>query len=214
MFAQRRPGREPRRHARRPTGPTPPARSLNEGRGANPGDTVHAFINSASSGDAQRRPGREPRRHVDDVLHSPRRDRRSTKAGARTPATRPGRPPPSPCRGPLNEGRGANPGDTRGRAYSWARSRGALNEGRGANPGDTPTRAAPRRPGPALNEGRGANPGDTRRGVRARVDGLHAQRRPGREPRRHATRGGADEEVVARSTKAGARTPATHRPAA
>ena len=36
-----------------------------------------------------------------------------TKAGARTPATRPAVRQPSGGRGPLNEGRGANPGDTR-----------------------------------------------------------------------------------------------------
>ena len=50
----------------------------------------------------------------------------------------------------------------------------ALNEGRGVNPG--------------VNEGRGVNPGDTRALDLACPAGMDAQRRPGREPRRHVTR--------------------------
>ena len=53
-----------------------------------------------------------------------------------------------------------NPGDTRGCARCWS-PRTALNEGRGVNPGDT-----------AVTEER-------------RPAGSRAQRRPGREPRRH-----------------------------
>ena len=208
--AQRRPGREPRRH------PMPTVRC--------PRVSV-----------AQRRPGREPRRHGEaGWVRRPEHDR-STKAGARTPATlkislstssipgaqrRPGReprrhpsvPPHRPTATPLNEGRGANPGDTLC-AGIGPRSARTLNEGRGANPGDTrstcprPPRwsGAQRRPGreprrhraagaaagarAPLNEGRGANPGDT-----PRTGSMHwsympvAQRRPGREPRRHASR--------------------------
>ena len=86
--AQRRPGREPRRHARARSVGRRPAR-------------------------AQRRPGREPRRHENSRALPLSRSPRSTKAGARTPATPGGR-----ARGKisasatLNEGRGANPGDT------------------------------------------------------------------------------------------------------
>ena len=86
---------------------------------------------------------------------------------------------------PLNEGRGVNPGDTGAGPRSCRRRRPPLNEGRGVNPGDT--RAAGPTPGRAatLNEGRGVNPGDT---LAAGFDALadtDAQRRPGREPRRH-----------------------------
>ena len=134
--AQRRPGREPRRHSRQPDPPWSPTRPLNEGRGANPGDTHRsrrlAWPSSSAqrrpgreprrhSGTAtcsrrariaQRRPGREPRRHLDDVPKPPHADRRSTKAGARTPATRARDPGAPASTSPLNEGRGANPGDT------------------------------------------------------------------------------------------------------
>ena len=61
--AQRRPGREPRRHLSVSVKPTSPVWTLNEGRGVNPGDTAS---NKGLTGDvngAQRRPGREPRRH-------------------------------------------------------------------------------------------------------------------------------------------------------
>ena len=118
---------------------TSPGPSLNEGRGVNPGDTrIGAQDGSNINLGAQRRPGREPRRHA---------RRQGTAAN-----------PPSP----LNEGRGVNPGDTRG-ARRWPR----------------PSRAA-------LNEGRGVNPGDTRMWSRRSGQIVDAQRRPGREPRRHA----------------------------
>ena len=63
--------------------------ALNEGRGANPGDTEVGPLCV----------------HADDA--------RSTKAGARTPATRNRGGHFRPAVQPLNEGRGANPGDTR-----------------------------------------------------------------------------------------------------
>ena len=186
-----------------------PRTSLNEGRGANPGDTGRTELEARLRVGAQRRPGREPRRHLPRPHGLDRRLRRSTKAGARTPATRPGRRSSSPSDCSLNEGRGANPGDTcpaaravrmfvaaqrrpgreprrhaRG-ARGRSGPRRALNEGRGANPGDTRTRGDAACIRAALNEGRGANPGDT---------GRLAGRLPAR---------------AARSTKAGARTPAT-----
>ena len=111
-YAQRRPGREPRRH---PililSGADVAIPPLNEGRGVNPGDTCSTVPIWHQRAHAQRRPGREPRRHP--------------------------RSPRSRCSpSPLNEGRGVNPGDTR-RRRGASRSRGALNEGRGVNPGDT-----------------------------------------------------------------------------
>ena len=87
---------------------------------------------------------------------------RSTKAGAPTPATPTGYQP-MPSR-PI-----------------------ALNEGRGSNPGDTPRRTTQRRGRIPLNEGRGSNPGDTRSAGDASRLVDHAQRRPGLQPRRHAT---------------------------
>ena len=278
--AQRRPGREPRRHHGTRDNNGPCRRPLNEGRGANPGDTHRWAIHPYGRAHAQRRPGREPRRHLLTVApgthsrtaqrrpgreprrhpfasistrapwslnegrganpgdtrrhHAQRSGRaRSTKAGARTPATRQGRPRRPVRRLPLNEGRGANPGDTRrgGRTRGWRRS---LNEGRGANPGDTrvartpppsivprSTKAGARTPATrpdhhsapgrraALNEGRGANPGDTPRGQTGGPDDPLAQRRPGREPRRHPPSANVRRCTRTRSTKAGARTPAT-----
>ena len=233
VFAQRRPGREPRRHQPiRPRSPTAHA-SLNEGRGANPGDT------SALT-------GRLTRSSI-----------RSTKAGARTPATRRAEPLPARPRYALNEGRGANPGDTprrrplpplcpalnEGRGANpgdtgsrrpalstwtdaqrrpgreprrhWLRpwrpwaGPSTLNEGRGANPGDTSSPSRPSTSPRPLNEGRGANPGDTGSRTHAHSITPHAQRRPGREPRRHAPGDEVRLAVERRSTKAGARTPAT-----
>ena len=132
---------------------------------------------------AQRRPGRERRRH--QSLH---------------------RSPRAPHA--LNEGRGANPGDTTPRCPG-CRARAPLNEGRGANPGDTWPARPQRRACNSLNEGRGANPGDT---LRARLDvngSPDAQRRPGRKPRRHPLSCALGAHRCGRSTKAGARTPAT-----
>ena len=104
------PGDTPRRlDLARPT-----RESLNEGRGINPGDTSSVTTYTSSPMCAQRRPGHQPRRHW-TRRHGTQQTRsnRSTKAGASTPAT----PRPTACTseasGPLNEGRGINPGDTR-----------------------------------------------------------------------------------------------------
>ncbi len=67
----------------------------------------------------------------------------------------------SSCAATLNEGRGANPGDTRGARATIPYWPVALNEGRGANPGDTRPDTGPFTRYRPLNEGRGANPGDT-----------------------------------------------------
>ena len=113
---------------------------------------------------AQRRPGREPRRH-------------STRCAAVRRAS-----------GSLNEGRGVSPGDTR---FSTRGASGPaaipLNEGRGVSPGDTCPRLSPSPSHPRpLNEGRGVSPGDTLATPTALgAWRARAQRRPGREPRRH-----------------------------
>ena len=209
VLAQRRPGREPRRHL--PTlGPAHPLTALNEGRGANPGDTAGRKGLSPAGLHAQRRPGREPRRHIQKsppvelrppTLNEGRGANPGDTPGASvtlsTPACaqrRPGREPRRHSTGPgyppsrcsLNEGRGANPGDTRGaaRALEIARERSTKA---GARTPATPARMVRERQRAErpLNEGRGANPGDT---------GGGAQKRAGPLPR---------------STKAGARTPAT-----
>ena len=189
-----------------------PARTatLNEGRGANPGDTRPASGTDEYLHRAQRRPGREPRRHVGGHAPRPlREDLRSTKAGARTPAT-PAHPrPAATAAAPLNEGRGANPGDTGEERERLRHRLGALNEGRGANPGDTSPhtiqrgsiRCAQRRPGREPRRHRARAPPTSSPST--------AQRRPGREPRRHLEVRPAHARGAGRSTKAGARTPAT-----
>ncbi len=188
-----------------------PSISLNEGRGANPGDTrVRISASRPAATGAQRRPGREPRRHP--RAGSRRRARGATLNEGR--GANPGDTPVGcltrPQSVPLNEGRGANPGDTSPRTRSCTcprdaqrrpgreprRHRGpsrsargaarrALNEGRGANPGDTPHHPVMEYSYSSLNEGRGANPGDTSFARAAGTRIAAAQRRPGREPRRH-----------------------------
>ena len=182
--AQRRPGREPRRHIAHCPTPGPTARTLNEGRGANPGDTAGLAVFPARSVTAQRRPGREPRRH-----RHPRHPRhadtpRSTKAGARTPATPPlGMliPPPTvaqrrPGREPRRHLRFHRGGRERPARSTKAGARtpatrfsidpciAPTHRSTKAGARTPATRPVPRRrcscPEP-LNEGRGANPGDT-----------------------------------------------------
>ena len=61
-----------------------------------------------------------------------------------------------------------------------------------------------------LNEGRGINPGDTSLVSDENAGrGQGAQRRPGHQPRRHVRKADFARRVHARSTKAGASTPAT-----
>ena len=55
------------------------------------------------------------------------------------------------------------------------------------NPGDTSAAEATCAYLGSLNEGRGVNPGDTPVRRRVGTPSPYAQRRPGREPRRHAT---------------------------
>ena len=147
------------------TSPPPSGIPLNEGRGANPGDTTRRRPLRWVVEGAQRRPGREPRRHAGRPYRAMGCSVRSTKAGARTPAIRRRAYAAARAVAALNEGRGANPGDTPGLGRHRA-APAALNEGRGANPGDTPGLGRHRAAPAALNEGRGANPGDTEK-VRA-----------------------------------------------
>ena len=161
-------------------------RTLNEGRGINPGDTVtsaHALLRRDC---AQRRPGHQPRRHRLALLRLRDGLQRSTKAGASTPATLvcPGVviPPPHPAqRRPGHQPRRHPLTCTR----RWSGLRTAQRR-----PGHQPRRhiqAATTTPrgGAPLNEGRGINPGDTTASVTDVGVVTSAQRRPGHQPRRH-----------------------------
>ena len=207
---------------------------LNEGRGANPGDTRRTRLTRTTTALAQRRPGREPRRHCCNLFIYAVTSLRSTKAGARTPATpllghddavrvdrstkAGARTPATPAscatrrRSPgssLNEGRGANPGDTPRRRRAGQRRRprstkaGARTPATRAAAGDAAGRPcrAQRRPG--------REPRRHRPSVSSSWRSRPAQRRPGREPRRHLRLDAGAETDHGRSTKAGARTPAT-----
>ena len=94
--AQRRPGPRPRRHKLEQEPQLLLAPSLNEGRGRDPGDTAarragswHAIALNEGRG---RDPGDTP---CGTAAHALRWARRSTKAGAETPATPPRRAPRS-----------------------------------------------------------------------------------------------------------------------
>ena len=122
--------------------------ALNEGRGTHPGDTRPAYTVAAAYIPLNEGRGTHPgdtgrQDAVDDG-----RVARSTKAGARTPATRPVASPASPAPSTLNEGRGTHPGDTRSLPHRGIIAAGALNEGRGTHPGDTSMRRRPHPPGP------------------------------------------------------------------
>ena len=182
----------------------------------NPGDTNPQPGDVLAHTTAQRRPGRAPRRHLmrssssawSRYCSAQRRPGREPRRHART------KPPRASQRRTLNEGRGVNPGDTR-TTRPGRRSARPLNEGRGVNPGDTHAR----RMGPAANVGRSTkvaevNPAQRRPGREPRrhretapvtPSASRAQRRPGREPRRHLLPVGRDGGSASqRSTKAGA----------
>ena len=158
------------------------AHPLNEGRGVSPGDTAKDPTSGSAVHSAQRRPGREPRRHL-----TPPSTSHSDDCAQRRPGREPRRHP-------------------RSRGAAWS-STTALNEGRGVSPGDTPSRcSSARRAGASpLNEGRGVRPGDTRPAPCGRNHCRRlAQRRPGREPRRHCIACLQHGVCCLRSTKAGA----------
>ena len=162
-----------------------PSRSpLNEGRGAHPGDTSAL-------------------RDKDYITH-----RRSTKAGAHTPATRDGRAARIPA-GLRSTKAGAHTPATPPQCRGCSSLLRSLNEGRGAHPGDTLSGlssvispiTAQRRPG--------RTPRRHWWGVNCPTGDRFAQRRPGRTPRRHTHQPRGTGRHRARSTKAGAHTPAT-----
>ena len=159
------------------------SRSLNEGRGRNPGELRAGFGLG-----------------VDDL--------RSTKAGAETPATVGGRPALR-----LEQERstkaGAETPATVGGDFGEKTGHITLNEGRGRNPGDSRRCSGSRSGRPALNEGRGRNPGDRPSGTLTSHTPLTAQRRPGQKPRRQLCGFEHGGSLPDRSTKAGAETPAT-----
>ena len=207
--AQRRPGNQPRRHDR-PADRQRPARQRSTKAGESTPATL-AGLPSVKLGchTAQRRPGNQPRRHERITF-------RSSLVGnaQRRPGNQPRRhPPPRRCResaqGPLNEGRGINPGDTdetvatekhvdlaqrrpgnQPRRHLRVRDQIPGDELRSTKAGES----TPATPGQAwigsgsrrtLNEGRGINPGDTFSPDRKPHLCFHAQRRPGNQPRRH-----------------------------
>ena len=137
--AQRRPGCLPRRHERPSVLNVELAHRSTKAGVLTPATRPRIDRADDATESAQRRPGCLPRRHTSTLaIHSPLK-RRSTKAGVLTPATRavaghmvriggrtaqrrPGCLPrrhayttlrSRSTRGPLNEGRGAYPGDTR-----------------------------------------------------------------------------------------------------
>ena len=185
--------------------------ALNEGRGTHPGDTDSGKRPSFFACSAQRRPGHAPRRHhptghrirPSDAIaqrrpgHAPRRHQwqiRQCRIVLWYAQRRPGHAPRRhgyrlPWRnvrsGPLNEGRGTHPGDTRRNSRHSMAPASAQRR-----PGHAPRRHAdsrrwPRPAGP-LNEGRGTHPGDTTMPSRKLGHSNSAQRRPGHAPRRHA----------------------------
>ena len=135
--------------------------SLNEGRDVNPGDTRTGIACRSSFRTAQRRPGRESRRH-------------DSFAQAVSFALHAQRRPGRESRRHLNS------------ALDGSAPTTPLNEGRDVNPGDTSSRPTAGRRGTPLNEGRDVNPGDTWASSHV-LDGVTAQRRPGRESRRHSS---------------------------
>ena len=183
--AQRRPGHAPRRHVLRCV----VTRSMLFRAQRRPGHAPRRHVKwttvARKPTPAQRRPGHAPRRHARTVHEGTDVGARSTKAGARTPATPEGAEADDRAPTPLNEGRGTHPGDTPDLLTERA-AEAALNEGRGTHPGDTCSghdrfvrlNVAQRRPGHAPR----------RHKTDAEIDAIvgAAQRRPGHAPRRHA----------------------------
>ena len=200
--AQRRPGREPRRHSNTGAGSATGGAALSEGRGVNPGDTCRTtrFRSSWSSLNEGRgvNPGDTSVLKIDGVTLQPAQ-------------RRPGREPRRHCCChvcSLCWSAQRRPGREPRRHLSTHCTPQTFTSSAQRRPGRGPRRHRPsgcRRCRPrSLNEGRGVNPGDTACVVRTVRAPDTAQRRPGREPRRHAgERQGAGAEGP-RSTKAGA----------
>ncbi len=184
LLAQRRPGPRPRRH-----------------------DWMCASVRSPDG--AQRRPGPRPRRHLERHALPVLRALRSTKAGAETPATH-GKPGNSEMGAPtLNEGRGRDPGDTRGSCGHWSTGSSAQRR-----PGPRPRRHPGRMEQRARVRPRSTKAGAETPATRPRVVG--GRRGPHRSTKAGAETPATQRKVLVlrpshgRSTKAGAETPATH----
>ena len=223
--AQRRPERQPRLHAQLLLEHLHGIGRSTKAGASTPATPVQSHLLHLPHLLAQRRPERQPRLHDARAYEGRTVYLRSTKAGASTPATRRAGLDmryTAVLTTSLNEGRSVNPGYTvrvTPQIVHQHLSR-PLNEGRSVNPGYTSRSAAnlnaqwgssnaQRRPErqprlhiqlirtglyqvqATLNEGRSVNPGYTGPGV-----GRHRS------------------STINRSTKAGASTPATHRPRA
>ena len=216
ISAQRRPGHAPRRHSVPDMLLALAAQRSTKAGARTPATRVTSKLGPPyRCGRSTKAGARTPATLVRSGTRGLSADQRSTKAGARTPATlRPGHAARA-RRSALNEGRGTHPGDTCVRAGigHWTRlaqrrpghaprrhtragrrsgrAGAPLNEGRGTHPGDTSDAesrgAGARRP---LNEGRGTHPGDTMDEGWNAAESVHAQRRPGHAPRRHAMTAG------------------------
>ena len=188
---------------------SPACGTLNEGRGANPGDTVWRACPRRSGRSLNEGRGANPGDTRGGGWIPGGTLPRSTKAGARTPATPACSRRSGATQSPLNEGRGANPGDTRVRRPRQARVL-VRSTKAGARTPATPRLATARAPPPPRSTKAGARtpatharggdhppalPRSTKAGARTpatppgaerhRLTGRRAQRRPGREPRRH-----------------------------
>ena len=189
---------------------TSPRASLNEGRGLDPGNTAIAAFTLNSSSAAQRRPGPRPRQHGKGGRCSISCIQSLNEGRGLDPGNTSSRTTGSVSRSPLNEGRGLDPGNTAGWRGRPNTSATALNEGRGLDPGNTSPSPSPRpRPRP-LNEGRGLDPGNTPRGGEPPPSTAPLNEGRGLDPGNTAGLGGCAPAEIARSTKAGASTPATH----
>ena len=230
--AQRRPERQPRRHAELAdslalvhsrstkagastpaTLATPAARwlhppALNEGRSVNPGDTrMRDWCEDPDTG-AQRRPERQPRRHgaVREMCH--RGIRRSTKAGASTPATLPGDGDEGARRQRSTKAGASTPATLELNALVSDSATVAQRR-----PERQPRRHAQRiahcRPDGSAQRRPERQPRRHTSALPLSLSMICAQRRPERQPRRHRRRNRRINPVDQRSTKAGASTPAT-----
>ena len=257
MPAQRRPGRQPRRHVDRdhldldvalrstkagastPATPPPstsiPGRTstLNEGRGVNPGDTPGATLHRPGRLERSTKAGASTPATREVVIGADGHDARSTKAGASTPATH-----QEPVLERVGAGRstkaGASTPATR-EVVIGADGHDARSTKAGASTPATPAQGAkadlaistrstkagastPATPSwwylatnsqPFAQRRPGRQP--RRHPSRESVEGVPrpAQRRPGRQPRRHQCGVPGRHGGIDRSTKAGASTPAT-----
>ena len=209
-------------------------RSTKAGTGA-PATRSYASVYLNGPTRAQRRPGPEPRQHS-----SPWCRRRSCPGALNEGRDRsPGNTgcaqvtPIGPA--PLNEGRDRSPGNTAPPHPGRAGAHGAQRRP-GPEPRQHAFRARPRPraaarstkagtgapatpmwSGPSsptrdpLNEGRDRSPGNTLKTGASHRSLSAAQRRPGPEPRQHASVAGVRVRHEARSTKAGTGAPATRR---